>query len=131
MRCLAHRNVSAASSLPVIALLVMTGLPFGLRGIETCGENLTPQKVILDHFEARDAEVADVLEALVLRAEEASNRAYRPNLVILDESIGKMKVTLRLKKAPLSDAFDRIAELPGVEVTYREGQTVVFSMEGG
>jgi hypothetical protein len=130
MRRRALFHVSAAYSLPVIALL-MTGLPASLRGIETCGENLTPQKVILENFEASNANVADVLEALILRAEEASKSAYRPNFVILDEAIGKMKVTLKLKKAPLSDAFDRIAELPGVEVTYREGQTVVFSMEGG
>ena len=36
----------------------------------------------------------------------------------------------KLKKAPLSEAFDRIADLPGVAVRYESNQTVVFSMEG-
>jgi hypothetical protein len=42
-----------------------------------------------------------------------------------------MKVSLKLKMAPLSDAFDRIGSLPGVQVTYRSNQTVIFSMKGG
>jgi hypothetical protein len=132
MRLRVSQGLAEMICVPVIAV-VMTGLaagPLPLRGIETCEGNLTPQKVILDYFEARDATVEDVLEALLLRAEEASNRAYRPNLVIADEAIGKMKVTLKLQKAPLSEAFDRIADLPGVAVRYESNQTVVFSMEG-
>jgi hypothetical protein len=118
--------------IPVIAAMV-TGLAAAplVAASESCGENLTPHTVILDRFEARDAAVADVLEALTLRVEQATKRAYRPNLVIAHEVIRQMKVSLDLTKAPLADALDRIGDLPGVCVTYRTNQTVVFSLEEG
>jgi hypothetical protein len=71
-----------------------------------------------------------VVEALTLLAEKATRRAYRPNLVIIGDDIGRMTMSLELTRAPLSDAFDRIGELPGVQVTYRSNQTVIFSMKG-
>jgi hypothetical protein len=107
------------------------GLSGNSLGADSCAENLTPQTVILDHFEARDASVADVVEALTLLAERATKRAYRPNLVIVGDAIGRMRVSLNLRMAPLSDALDRIGALPGVQVTYRSNQTVIFSMKGG
>ena len=109
----------------------MGGLCGSSSGADSCALNLTPQTVILDHFEAHDATVTDVIEALTLLAEKATKRAYRPNLVIIGDDIGRMKVSLKLKMAPLSDAFDRIGSLPGVQVTYRSNQTVIFSMKGG
>jgi len=126
----AFRYLSAATFLPAI-VTVMAGLAGpSLRG-ESCADNQSPQTVILDRFEARDATVADVLEALVLRTEKATRRAYRPNLVIIGDVIGRMKVSVSLTNAPLSDALDRIGELPGVQVTYRSNQTVIFSMKEG
>ena len=107
------------------------GLSDNSFGAESCAENLTPQTVILDHFEAHDASVADVVEALTLLAEKTTKRAYRPNLVIVGDAIGRMTVSFNLRKAPLSDALDCIGALPGVQVTYRSNQTVIFSMKGG
>lgn len=113
-------------------LVTLAGGLSGLSyGADSCAENLTPQTVILDHFEAHDATVTDVVEALTLLAEKATKSAYRPNFVIIGDDIGRMKVSLKLTRAPLSDAFDRIGSLPGVQVTYRSNQTVIFSMKGG
>lgn len=123
-------RVRFAFLIPVISVLMAGMLVTCLRA-ESCADNLTPQTVILDRFEARDATVADVLEALTLVAEKVSKRNYRPNLVIIGDAIGQMKVSLDLKDAPLSDALDRIGELPGVEVTYRSHQTVIFSLRQG
>ena len=109
----------------------MGGFSGNSLGADSCAENLTPQTVILDHFVARDATVSDVVEALTLLAEKATKRAYRPNFVIVGDDIGRMTVSLELTKAPLSDALDRIGSLPGVQVTYRSNQTVIFSMKGG
>ena len=113
---------------PVI-LLVMAALAGAPARAESCAEFLSPQTVILERFEARDATVADVLEALVIVTEKATRRAYRPNLVIIGDAIRQMKVSLDLKQAPLSEALDHIGTLPGVKVTYRSNQTVVFSMK--
>jgi hypothetical protein len=110
-------------------MLLVGGLCPRSFAADSCAQNLTPQTVILDHFEAHDATVNDVVEALTLLAEKATKRAYRPNLVIIGDEIGRMKVSLELKQAPLSDAFDRIGSLPGVQVTYRSNQTVIFSMK--
>jgi hypothetical protein len=115
-----------------LATLGVLAAPTGAcLGADGCAGNLTPQTVILDHFEARDASVADVLEALTLVAEKASRSAYRPNFVTVGDVVGRLTVSLKLTNAPLSDALDRIAALPGVEVTYRPNQTVIFSMKGG
>lgn len=114
---------------PVIVLMTGTLLPC-LRA-ESCADNLSPQTVIVDDFEAKDAAVADVLEALTLLVERLTNRSYQPNFVIVGSSIGQMKVSLSLKNAPLSEALDQIGSLPGVQVTYRSNQTVVFSAEEG
>lgn len=124
------RSLFAAALFPAI-VTVMAGLAGNLLRGESCAENQSPQTVILDRFEARNATVADVLEALVLLTEKATKRTYRPNLVIIGDAIGQMKVSLSLTKAPLSDALDRIGELPGVQVTYRSNQTVIFSMKEG
>ncbi len=113
----------------IAALVALAGC--SLLHSETCADNQTPQTVILDRFEARDATVADVLEALTLLTEKLTHRAYRPNFIILGDGIGQRKVTLDLKQAPLSDALDCIGELPGVLVTYRSSQTVIFSTKKG
>lgn len=115
--------------LPCLLLTALSGCAL-LRG-ESCADNLTPHTVILDQFEARDAAVADVLEALTLLAERLTHRAYKPNFIILDDGIGRRKVSLRLRKAPLAEALDRIGELPGVQVTYSSSDTVVFSLKRG
>jgi hypothetical protein len=124
-----------SSILPSLFVRVLMGLAITIAAAplaaDTCGGTLTPQTVILDHFEARDATVADVLEALTLVAEKASRSAYRPNFVTVGDVVGQLKVSVKLKNAPLSDALDRIAALPGVAVTYRANQTVIFSMKGG
>lgn len=109
----------------------MAGLLCGVARAESCADNHTPQTVILDEFEARDAAVSDVLEALTLVVEKTTRRAYRPNFIILSEAVGRMKVSVSLRRAPLSEALDRIGELPGVQVTYRSNQTVVFSAREG
>lgn len=96
---------------------------------ESCADNLSPQTVILDEFEAKDAKVEDVLEALTLLVERLTHQNYRPNFVVIGPKIGQMKVSVSVKKAPLSEALDRIADLPGVQVTYRSNQTVIFSGE--
>jgi hypothetical protein len=115
---------------PVMGALI-TGLVVGSLRAESCAENLTPQTVILDRFEAREATVADVLEALTLVSERVTKRVYRPNLVIIGNAVGQLKVSLNLTKAPLSDALDGIGKLPGVQVTYRSNHTVIFSMKEG
>jgi hypothetical protein len=97
----------------------------------TCADNLTPQTVIIDEFEARGATITDVLEALVLVAGKATRQAYRPNFVVVGDAIGRMTVSIRLRNAPLSEALDQIAALPGVQVFYRENQTVVFALKEG
>jgi hypothetical protein len=112
-------------------MFLVGGLCGSCFGTDSCALNLTPQTVMLEHFEAHDATVSDVVEALTLLAEKVTKRAYRPNLVIVGDDIGRMKVSLELRMAPLSDAFDRIGSLPGVQVTYRSNQTVIFSMKGG
>jgi hypothetical protein len=118
--------------LQALGLMILVGGVSGSSfGGDSCAENLTPQTIILDHFEAHDATVTDVVEALTLLAEKATRRAYRPNLDIIGDDIGRMTMSLELTRAPLSDAFDRIGELPGVQVTYRSNQTVIFSMKGG
>jgi hypothetical protein len=127
-----RRQQPASVLLPAIAVMMAVMMTISpVTGSESCGESLTPQTVILDRFVARDAAVADVLEALTLRVEKVTKRAYRPNLVIAHDVIRAMKVSLDLTKAPLSDALDRIDELHGVRVTYRSNQTVVFSLEQG
>ncbi len=112
-------------------LLASAGLAVRCEASDSCADNLTPQTVIVDRFEARDAAVADVLEALVLEAEKATRRAYRPNFIIVGDAIGRMRVSLDLTMAPLSEALDRIGALPGVQVTYRPNQTVIFSLKQG
>lgn len=97
----------------------------------TCADNLTPRTVIIDEFEARNATITDVLEALVLVAEKATRQAYRPNFVVVGDAIGRMKVSIRMRDAPLSEALDQIAALPGVQVFYRENQTVVIALKEG
>jgi hypothetical protein len=123
---LLHRALRA-----LCMIILVGGISASSFGADSCAQNLTPQTVILDQFEAHDATVTDVIEALTLLAEKATKSAYRPNLVIIGDDIGRMKVSLKLKMAPLSDAFDRIGSLPGVQVTYRSNQTVIFSMKGG
>lgn len=115
----------------VSVVVLTTGLHGSLLRAESCAENLSPQTVILDEFEARDAAVSDVLEALTLTVERITNRTYQPNFIIVGSSIGRMKITLALKSVPLSDALDRIGSLPGVQVTYGSNQTVVFSAKEG
>lgn len=124
-----HRPPFFKVLVPVIVL--MTGFPGPSLRAESCADNLSPQTVIVDDFEAKDAAVADVLEALTLLVERLTNRNYQPNFVVVGSAIGQMKVSLTLKSAPLSDALDQIGALPGVQVTYRSNQTVVFSVEGG
>lgn len=125
----ARRFSSAVLPITAIMTLMAGSTGFGLRA-DSCAENRSPQTVILERFQARDATVADVLEALVLLSEKASKRAYRPNFVIVGDAIGRMRISLDLTMAPLSEALDRIGELPGVDVSYRSNQTVVFSTKG-
>lgn len=113
----------------LVTMSFVTGA--GVLQAESCADNQSPQTVILDHFEAKDAAVADVLEALTLTVERVTNQAYKPNFIIVGGDIGRMKVSVKLRRAPLSDALDCIAGLPGVQVTYRPNQTVVFSAKGG
>ena len=94
---------------------------------ESCAEGLTTHTVMVDRFDARNATVGDVLEALTLVAERVTNRAYKPNFIIVGSGIAGRKVTITLRQAPLSDALDRIGELAGVTVTYTSHDTVLFS----
>jgi hypothetical protein len=111
----------------LVALMTATG-PSRVCG-ESCADRNTPQTIILDHFEAKDAAVSDVLEALTLRVENLTNRSYQPNFVITGGDIGSKLISLHLQNAPLSEALDRIGDLPGVRVTYAENSTVFFSPE--
>lgn len=105
--------------------MVIAGL-VPLHG-ESCAEGLTTHTVIVDRFDARDATVGDVLEALTLVAERVTKRTFRPNFIIIGSGIAGRRVTLTLRQAPLSDALDRIGELTGVTVTYSTHDTVLFS----
>lgn len=111
-----------------LVLLMIAALagPVALRS-ESCAEGLTTHTVMVDRFDARDATVGDVLEALTLVAERVTNRAYKPNFIIVGSGIAGRKVTITLRQAPLSDALDRIGELTGVTVTYTTHDTVLFS----
>ena len=129
-----ERSLSAAAGrFRVSFIAVITAAAFGCSGVsleaESCADNLSPQTVILDEFEAKDATVADVLEALTLLVERLTRQSYKPNFVIVGPEIGELKVSLSMKRAPLSDALDQIGQLPGVVVTYRSNQTVIFSHE--
>ena len=105
--------------------VVLSG-PVRLHG-ESCAEGLTTHTVMVDRFDAKNATVADVLEALTLIAERVTNRTYKPNFIIVGSGIAGRKVTITLRQAPLSDALDRIGELTGVTVTYTTHDTVLFS----
>ena len=81
----------------------------------------TPTTVIIERFEAKDAKISDVLEALSVLAGNATNNAYSPNFVISGEGIGDKTLSMNLTKAPLAVALSLIAKVPDVITPFPGG----------
>jgi hypothetical protein len=107
-----------------LALAALLQLPASSEEAKAPVEH-TPTTVIIDRFEAKDAKISDVLEALSVLAGNATNNAYTPNFVISGEGIGDKTLSMNLTKAPLAVALSLIAKVPDVTVAYtKEAVTI-------
>jgi hypothetical protein len=86
----------------------------------------TLDNVVIDRFQARDATLSDVLEALSVLSYNATDHRYRPTFVVIGTVASARPVNLNLSRSSLSNAIALLAEDSGLLVTHRQG-SVIFS----
>ena len=77
----------------------------------------TPETVIIERFEANDAKISDVIEALTVLAEASTKKAWHPNFILEGDGAADKTVSMSLTNAPLADALAVLAKVPDVSVT--------------
>lgn len=88
-------------------------------------EKFTPQTVIVERFEARDAALADVLDALTILAENSTGGAWHPSIVLADEKVGARRITLKVIHQALAAAIDEAARLAGASVRHTAKSIII------
>ena len=82
--------------------------------------------VYIEHFQARDATLSDVLEALSVISDNATKHRYRPTFVVVGANGSARGISMNLSGVPLSAAIARLEADTGLRVTHT-GDSVIFS----
>jgi len=82
--------------------------------------------VYIEHFQARDATLSDVLEALSVISDNATKHRYRPTFVVIGANATARGISMNIAGVPLSAAISRLEADTGLRVTHT-GNSVIFS----
>jgi hypothetical protein len=86
----------------------------------------TLDNVYIEHFQARDATLSDVLEALSVISDNATKHHYRPTFVVIGANVSARAISMNISGVPLSAAIARLEADTGLRVTHT-GDSVIFS----
>ena len=111
---------------------VLTAIWLCAKTISATAEEpqFTPQNVIIETFEARDAMLADVLDALAILAENATGGKWRPSIVLDGEKLGERRLTLKVSRQSLASALDEAARLARVTVVHSGRSSIISAKKG-
>lgn len=88
------------------------------------------EKIIIDKIEFTDVALAEAIEAVRIKAKQATGEKVIPNIILKDPELGKKTVSINLSKIPLTEVLNYLAQLAGARLKY-DKTAVIFSNLAG
>jgi hypothetical protein len=115
----------------VCLALSVAWLCAALQAADAGKSAFTAESVIIESFEAHDATLSDVLDALTILAETATAGAWRPSIVLANaEKNGARKITIKIGHKSLASAIEEAAKLAGLAATCSGPNILVGEKKG-
>lgn len=99
-------------------------------GSENTALRKSYEKIIIDKIEFTEVALSEAIEAVRIKAKQATGEKVIPNIILKDPEIGKKLVSINLSKVPLSEVLNYLSQLAGAKLKY-DKTAVIFSNLAG